>query len=278
MVPEQVSNLSASQCYTVASMKKLAAVLIPISLGVLVCHAASPDAAAVLLDARLRSARLRASLLDAMGNPIENVGWNKAGEFKQVTQRRWVPIVRDGKKSTMMMFRPLLIPGAPWMFWNGEILAAASEGAPARKVGDESYHPIRVPGQEPMKLRMWKTTETSGKWVGVDGPKIYECGEDGAGAQIGSLAFRELALESGEVVLVFMTKGMAPASAWEGDVAGTTYREAAGGKGKPIAKLAFRPVKLEDGTEAIILMSRPLTAVAAWTGVWNGKVIRAAGK
>jgi len=240
-------------------------------------RAVATDTTAVLLEAALRSARLYLSLLDSnLENANQEVQWNRAGEFKRVTEVRMV----DGR----LMFRPLLLPGAPWISVpgrtaGGEILHVAREGAPAEKVGKVHVQSFSLPGQKTThQTIMWKTTETNGKWVGAKFPEIYECGDDGKGAQIGTLGFGELAIESGEVVLVIESKGMAPGSVWEGDVGDTTYRESTEGKGTPIAKLAYRPVKLEDGTETVVLMSRPLSGKAIWTGVRNGKVIVSAGK
>jgi hypothetical protein len=254
----------------VKSLSSLAGVL----LFAAACSAQSGPPKAALLDAEMRSARFRASVLNAMGDPIQYVGWNKADELRKITESQWVPVQEDGKKVNRRMFRYLLIPGAPWMaMGHGEIVIAAREGARAENAGEEGFHPLQVPGQEPMKVWMWKTAETNGKWVGVVDDKVYECGGDGAGAQIGWIAFRDLALDSGEVVKVFMTKGMAQGSAWEGDVADTRYREAAGGKGAPIAKLEYRPLKLPDGTETVVLMWRAPGGNAPWRGVRNGKIL-----
>jgi len=238
----------------------------------------STDPAATLSGAVLRAARVRATLLGPMGDPVQYAGWNKAGDFKKITETEFISVHEDGKTVSRMMFRPLLIPGAPWMAVRGEILIAARKDARVEKAGEESFHAFRLPGQQTIHRMMWKTTETNGKWVAVSYPNIYVCGEDGAATQIGSIAYRELAIESGEVVKLHMTKSMAPGSAWEGDVADTTYREASPGKGTAVAKLAYRPVKLADGTETVILMSRPLAGDAPWTGVRNGKVIEAADK
>ena len=226
----------------------------------------SKSSATVLSDANMRFVRLHATLLDSMGHPYQSVGWNTKGDWKDLTKSQMM--------SGYLMFKYLLIPGAPWMQWQGQIRISIREEAQVETIGEESFHPLKIPGQKEMSLIMWKTTYTDGKWIGVGQDKIYACGEDGTGKQIGWLKYKSLTIETGETVLLFMTKGMEANAMWEGDVEDTAYREEKEGKGTPIGKLEFRPVKLEDGKETVILMFRPLSGDATWTGVRNGKIIK----
>jgi hypothetical protein len=230
------------------------------------------------LDGTMRAVRLYKTLRDPSGNPARYVSWKQGGEFKEVTEQRFVPVEKEaGEKVSMMMFRPLLIPNAPWMMIRGKIYVAARPEARAVQIGEEAFHPLNLPDQKPMTSMMWKTTETNGKWIGVIDGKVYAADEDGTGAQIGLLAYRSLTIETGETVLLFMTKGMVKGAVWEGDVGDTEYREVSEGKGKAVAKLAYRPFKLADGTETVLLMSHPLGNGGAWTGAWDGKVITVKG-
>ena len=158
------------------------------------------------------------------------------------------------------------------MQWNGKIAIAIGDSNQYEVIGQEEFHPVKIPDRGDVKLMMWKTTYNS-QWTGVSQDKVYECGEDGIGRQIGWVGFRRLMIETGETVMLMMTKGMQPGACWAGDVGGTAYQEREEGKGTRIGQLEFRPVKLEDGSQTVILMFRADGQNSEWVGVRNGKVI-----
>jgi len=114
------------------------------------CFGESKDR--ITSDAAMRSARLRKTLIDGMGHPIQYVGWNKKGDFKMITESQFLPVVHEEKNVQMMMFRYLLIPGAPWMQMKGKYYVAASSGANVVNVGEEAFRTLKVQGQEPRTL------------------------------------------------------------------------------------------------------------------------------
>jgi len=202
-----------------------------------------------------------------MGNPIKAVQWNTKGEWKELTESQWV----DGRR----MFKPLLIPGAPWMQWYVKITIAFGENNQFETIGQEEFRQVTIAGEkDSSRLMMWKSTYTNGKWIGVNRDKIYESDDSGKCKQLGWIAFKELTIEANETVMLMMTKGMASNAQWEGDVGDTAYIEKEEGKGTPIGKLEFRPVKLSDGSETVILSFRSLNPNSKWVSVRNGVIIR----
>lgn len=234
------------------------------------------DNTAALLEVTMRSVRMHSTLLDPLNQPVSEVEWNSSGTLMKITETSMISLEDGGSKESYLMFRYLLIPNAPWMQMGSGKEFIATESGHLDRIGEESTHKMKIPGQEPASYLMWKSIDTNGKWVMVfwlRGSRIYQADEDGTASEIGSITYKSLALETGETVLLFMTKGTAPDSVWEGDVKDTMYRELTEGKGTPVAKLAYRPFKQEDGTMSVLLMSRPLQGKAVWTGARNGKIV-----
>jgi len=233
----------------------------------------------IVSDAKMRFVRLRSTIIDGTGNPIQNIQWNTQGSFRQVTSApQYVSVRRYGEDDMMLAFKYLLIPDAPWMNWGNSghigICFVADSGSEATEVGDEEYVPIQIPGSGNMRLRMWYTTYNDRKNVGILDNKIFESVHQGdVGKQIGWLDRRKLTIETGETVFVFMTKGMEDNAKWEGDVGDTTYREEKEGQGTPISKLKFCTITGQIGKGSVVLVSRSIKDKGNWVGAIDGKVV-----
>lgn len=238
------------------------------------CSGAQTSNDAFVRENLLRSVRMQERLWQSTGDPIQYCEWYD-GSLKMINDISYKKCKVGNNELTEKTIRYLFIPNAPAIFRDGNLDYVLRGDGTAENVGERKWTPVELPGQGKQTVMMWKTCDTAGKWIGLDGEKLYECSNGGAAIQIAEVAYRDIIQENGvKAAKVFMTRLLDKNAAWEGEVENTTYRELDGGRAEAVKKIEYRQVKLDDGREVPLLMARSVKGDAAWIGVRDGKIYR----